>query len=66
MMEEVMWQVTAPHFCAGLVLQRRICVAAAPVLKWAIGSGQMALEGYFGRRRWQWRAVGAGDENATG
>jgi len=34
-------QVTAPHFCAGAVWQKRegkwVCVQAAPILKWMVG-----------------------------
>lgn len=54
-MTERLIQVTAPHFCAGIVIKDGQCVVAAPILKWAIGKDSDYLSRYF--RRKGWRAV---------
>lgn len=46
-------QVTAPHFCAGLVLVDDRCIEAAPILKWAIGKRADELRRYFAKKGWR-------------
>lgn len=46
-------RVVAPHFVAGLDLKDDIVVAAAPILKWAVGWDRARLSAYFKRKRWQ-------------
>lgn len=53
-----LWQITAPHFCAGLLLdQDGICYLAAPILSWAVGKTQMKLETYFRKKNWEVQLV---------
>jgi hypothetical protein len=52
-MKETLVQVTAPHFCAGLVLWGDHCIDAAPILRWAIGKERSYLSAYFKRKRWR-------------
>ena len=47
-----MWQVTTPHFCAGLIVNDRVCVAAAPILGWAVGKPVEFLRNYFKGKHW--------------
>jgi hypothetical protein len=54
-------QVTAPHFCAGLVLVDGVVTEAAPILKWAIGKRREWLSDYF--RQKGWKAVVIGGDN---
>jgi hypothetical protein len=35
--DELIFQISTPYFCAGIVLKDDICIDAAPILKWAIG-----------------------------
>lgn len=46
-------QITAPHFCAGLVIERGRCVEAAPILGWAVTRDESYLRAYFARKRWK-------------
>lgn len=46
-------QVTAPHFCAGVVLKNERVVRAAPILEWAMLWERKALSSYFRRKRWK-------------
>lgn len=49
------WRITAPHFCAGLVIDTNsICVEAAPILHWAVGRELRQLLPYFQRKGWTW------------
>lgn len=52
-----LYQITAPHFCAGVVTATRkeveTVVHAAPVLKWAVGKPFEYLLCYCLRKRWQ-------------
>lgn len=52
-------QVTAPHFCAGIVIKDGRCVDAAPILKWAIGKDWGYLTSYFRRKGWRFERVTA-------
>ena len=57
-------RVTAPHFCAGLIVEGGRCVTAAPILKWAIGKDADYLSRYF--RRKGWRATIAPSSSTAG
>lgn len=46
-------QVTAPHFCAGLVIENGVCTVAAPILKRSIGRTAGELRAYFQRKGWK-------------
>lgn len=46
-------QVTAPHFCAGIVFQRGKCVSAAPILRWALGKKWLWFHGYCRGKGWK-------------
>lgn len=51
---ERLYQVTAPHFCAGIVLSNSGFVTeAAPILKWTIGKSENYLADYFKRKGWK-------------
>ena len=49
---ETLVRVVAPYFVAGLVLDGNTVVAAAPILKWAIGQTRARLRTYFAHKRW--------------
>lgn len=57
-----LWQVTAPHLCAGLVTEDDEVIAAAPILKWAIGKSREELRGYFREQGWGVRRVPMGED----
>jgi hypothetical protein len=50
---ETLVQVTAPHFCAGIVIRQGKCVEAAPILAWCVGKSRGFLSNYFHRKRWR-------------
>jgi hypothetical protein len=53
-----LWQVTAPHFCAGLLTDvGGVVVRAAPVLRWCVGKTRDGLRPYFARKGWEVRLV---------
>lgn len=57
MKNEIVCQVSAPYgMCAGLVFVGSLCVAAAPILKWAKGKQRPYLENYFKRKGWTFTA----------
>lgn len=45
-------QVTAPHFCAGIIVRRDKVIEAAPILQWTLGKPYSWLRRYFARKRW--------------
>ncbi len=51
--EDTLAPVTAPHFCASIVLADGACVRAAPILKWALGWQAPALSAYFRKKGWK-------------
>jgi len=50
--DRTLWQVTAPHFCAGLILTGDTCTDAAPILRWCVGRERVHLRGYFLTKGW--------------
>lgn len=48
-----LYQVTAPHFCAGLVFDGGTCIEAAPILKWARGMQMIYIDSYCKRKGWK-------------
>lgn len=47
-----LYQVSAPHFCAGIVTIAGRIVEAAPVLAWAKGMTLFEFERYCKRKGW--------------
>ena len=56
-MDRRLIQVTAPHFCAGLLVSRTHVVYAAPILKWTEGRRLTELGRYFRSKGWQYREI---------
>jgi hypothetical protein len=55
---EVLWQVTLPHFCAGLVTDAEGDVRqAAPILHWAVGKNVGSVAAWARNRRGTVREV---------
>ena len=50
-------QVTAPHFCAGIVLDGPTVVEAAPVVHYMRGWPASRAVAYCRRKGWAWRVV---------
>lgn len=49
-----LYRITAPHFCAGLLVSESGKVAqSAPILKWARGKPWVSVKGYCEQRRWR-------------
>lgn len=46
-------QITAPHFCAGLVVERDKVVEAAPILGWTMGQPYSYIKRICVRRGWR-------------
>lgn len=51
------YQIKAPHFTAGLVVEVNTVVRAAPILSYAIGRSFDWLKSYVEHRGWQIEAV---------
>ena len=54
---ETLWQITAPHFCAGLVVVDGRVTVAAPILKWSIGRDWPWVRDYCKRKGWHGKKV---------
>ena len=60
-MSETLIRVTAPHFCAGIVIKGDRCTDAAPILGWCVGKNQAKLAAYFVRKGWKVEEVNHDD-----
>lgn len=47
-----LYQIDAPHFCAGLLVEHGCVWKAAPILNWAIGKKIDDVIAYSRRKRW--------------
>lgn len=45
-------QITAPHFCAGLLIEAGKVVLAAPILRWMMGKPEDYVRFYCRRKGW--------------
>ena len=43
-------QITAPCYCAGVVIEDDVVIRAAPILRWSLGKSYQFLENYFQRK----------------
>jgi hypothetical protein len=52
---EDVYQITAPHFCAGVVVsvRNKRVIDAAPILRWAIGRRWTDVLRYFHRKHYR-------------
>ena len=49
---ETLLQITAPHFCAGLVVEADRVVQAAPILRWMLGKPEDLVRWHCQRKGW--------------
>ena len=49
----MMYEITAPHYCAGLIVKDGVVVEAAPILRWAIGKAFTNVLSYFIRKQYR-------------
>lgn len=50
-------QITAPHFCAGLIHDDGRVVMAAPILRYMIGWSGLRVASYCKAKGWAWIRV---------
>ena len=54
-------RITAPHFVAGAVFQKRgsvwVCVKSAPIVKYMIGMEPIKIKAYIMKKRWVYEWV---------
>ena len=55
-------QITAPHFCAGIVLNADKCINAAPIPKWRVGKSRSELRAYFATKGWSTKVIPSAQE----
>lgn len=48
----ILFQINAPHFCAGGEIQNRIVVNAAPIIKYMIGWDAERTLNFCTRKNW--------------
>jgi hypothetical protein len=54
---EVIVQITAPHFCAGLIaFEGGTCFEAAPIIRYMIGWNGQQVQDYCIKKGWTWQA----------
>lgn len=61
----VLVRVTAPHFVAGVVIDRETAkiIAAAPILSYTLGKSARWLRAYVDRKGWEAERVEPGEED---
>lgn len=59
-------RVTAPHYCAGLVIKDDVCIHSAPILKWCRGKNLQELILYFTKKEYEIEMLNANDVPGKG
>jgi len=52
MVDERLYQITAPHYCAGIIIRGGRVIEAAPILRWTLEKSQTYILGYFDAKRY--------------
>jgi hypothetical protein len=60
--EEALWQISAPHFCAALIVAGEKVKDAAPILKWSIGKDWPWVRDYCKGKKWSGKRVAGGTQ----
>ena len=58
-----LYQITAPHFCAGAIERNGRLIYAAPILRWTVGKTLAEVQAYAKRKGWRVARV---EETRTG
>lgn len=69
-----LYQIKAPHLCAGAIERNGRFIHAAPILRWTVGKTLAEVQAYAKRKGWQMTKVdaaaapdnGGGHEGASG
>ena len=48
-----LYQITAPHLCAGAIERNGRLIYAAPILRWTVGKTLAEVQAYAGRKGWR-------------
>jgi len=56
----ILVQITAPHFCAGIVLRNGRVKETAPILRYMTGWAPVKVKAYCKKRGWTAKRVTAG------
>lgn len=53
-MNKKLLRIEAPHFVAGAVfnMDKRICIKAAPIVRWMLGHSPASAMAYLERKKW--------------
>lgn len=54
---EALGQITAPHFCAGIVFVARVCTEPAPILRYMRGWTVERVRDYCATKQWGFQRV---------
>lgn len=57
MKEETIVQITAPHFCAGIIFNGNMIIDFAPILRWYRGRSYYWLRKYCEKKKWKFTEV---------
>lgn len=56
-MEEILIQISANHFCAGIIFRDSKVFAFAPILKWSKGKSYYWMKKYCEKKKWRFIEV---------
>jgi hypothetical protein len=58
-MSEILAQITAPHFCAGIVLREDVVIDAAPIVHYMAEQSwtRQSVRDYCAKKRWSIKIV---------
>ena len=52
-----LYQIMAPHFCAGFVMKEDVVVNAAPIIRYMMGWSYRKVQAYCQKKNWQLTAI---------
>lgn len=55
---ETLYQITAPHFCAGIIVENNVIIKAAPILRWMTDKDIGFIKEYCKKKKWTVYKVG--------
>ena len=60
--EEEMYEITSPYYCAGLIVKNNTVIESAPIIKWMTGKNISEVEEYCKFKKFKFRKTWIMDE----
>jgi hypothetical protein len=59
---DILFQIDAPHFCAGAVMSEGKVIEIAPIIRYMKGWSESKIQSYCKKKNWKYSEMVIGDD----